>query len=275
MPNRIIKESICTSENIDQLSAFQETFFYRLIVNCDDYGRMDGRPKVLSSRLFPLRDIKLSQITEAMNALLAAELIILYEKDGHLYIQMKTWDHHQTIRAKKSKYPDINDENVQILTSEFNCKQMNADASKCSRNPIHSNPIRIQSESESKPKSVRTSSPETDELFDEFWKEYPKKVKKPDAVKAWNKIPSQVDPHTVIEGVLRWKKSDQWARDGGRFIPNPATWLNARQWEDEVQETGNTSKQSVNATDVHGYGQRDYSDEQKKALERMMNDEDW
>ena len=98
-------------------------------------------------------------------------------------------------------------------------------------------------------------------------------MKKPDAIKAWNKISSQVDPHDVIEGVLRWKKSDQWTRDGGRFIPNPATWLNARQWEDEVQTTGNTSKQ--NATDVHGYEQRDYSGEQKKALERMMNDEDW
>ena len=28
----------------------------------------------------------------------------------------------------------------------------------------------------------------------------------------------------------------------------------------------------MNAKDVHGYGQRDYSGEQQKALERMMND---
>jgi len=269
MPNRIIKESICTSENIDQLSAFQETFFYRLIVNCDDYGRMDGRPKVLSSRLFPLRDIKLSQITDALNALLAAELIILYEKDGHPYLQMKTWDHHQTIRAKKSKYPDINDENVQISTSEIICKQMNADASKCSRNPIQSNPI--QSESNPNPKRTKVRSTETDELFDTFWKEYPKKVKKPDAIKAWNKIPPLTDPHDVIEGVLRWKKSDQWTRDGGRYIPNPATWLNARQWEDEVQETSNTTKPS--AQPFAEYEQRDYSSAQDEAVKRMMETE--
>ena len=42
MPNRIIKESICTSDNVDQLTAFEETVFVRLIVNCDDFGRMDG-----------------------------------------------------------------------------------------------------------------------------------------------------------------------------------------------------------------------------------------
>ena len=32
MPNRIIKESICRSEEIDSLSWFEEVLFYRLIV---------------------------------------------------------------------------------------------------------------------------------------------------------------------------------------------------------------------------------------------------
>ena len=55
MPNRILKESICTSDQIDALTWFDEVVWYRLIVNCDDYGRMDGRPAVLKSRLFPLK----------------------------------------------------------------------------------------------------------------------------------------------------------------------------------------------------------------------------
>ena len=66
MPNRILKESICTSDEIETLSAFQETFFYRLIVNCDDYGRMDARPKILASKLFPLKDIRAAQIEDAL-----------------------------------------------------------------------------------------------------------------------------------------------------------------------------------------------------------------
>ncbi len=45
MPNRIIKESICRSEEIDSLSWFEEVLFYRLIVTCDDFGRYDGRAK--------------------------------------------------------------------------------------------------------------------------------------------------------------------------------------------------------------------------------------
>ncbi len=135
MPNRVIKESICTSESIDQLTAFQETVFYRLIVNCDDFGRMDARPKVLSSRLFPLKDIRAQQIEEALRAFASAELVILYEVDGKPFLQMKTWDKHQQIRAKRSKYPAPGG-------YDSTCNQMISDDSKCSRNPIQSTPIR-------------------------------------------------------------------------------------------------------------------------------------
>ena len=138
MPNRVLKDSICTSENVDQLSAFQETFFYRLIVNCDDYGRMDARPKILSSRLFPLKDIRSNQIEDALRALTSAELVILYEVDGKPFLQMKTWDRHQQVRAKRSKYPAPDDGNI---TSDSICNQVQADDSKCPRNPIQSESI--------------------------------------------------------------------------------------------------------------------------------------
>lgn len=136
MPNRIIKESICSSDNIDRLSAFQETVFYRLIVNCDDYGRMDARPKILASRLFPLKDIRAAQMEDALRALTSAELVTLYVVDGKPFLQMKTWDRHQQVRAKRSKYPSPES---CLQTSDINCYQMQANV------PV------IQSESESNP----------------------------------------------------------------------------------------------------------------------------
>lgn len=141
MPNRIIKESICTSENIDQLTEFQEIFFYRLMVNCDDFGRFDARPKLLSSRLFPLRDISTDTIIETLDALQDADLIIVYSVNGHPYLQMKTWEKHQQGRATKSKYPsfeesipheaDINCNQLQSI--DINCNQKQSDDSKCHR----------------------------------------------------------------------------------------------------------------------------------------------
>jgi len=55
MPNRILKESICMSDSINALSSEAEILFYRLIVQCDDYGRMDSRPSVVRAKCYPLR----------------------------------------------------------------------------------------------------------------------------------------------------------------------------------------------------------------------------
>ena len=84
MPNRFIKESICTSDTIDQLSWFDEVVFYRLIVNCDDFGRFDGRGEIIKSRLFPLKDGKITvkSVVESINRLATVGLVILYERDG-------------------------------------------------------------------------------------------------------------------------------------------------------------------------------------------------
>lgn len=138
MPNRIIKESICTSDQIDKLSAFAETTFYRLIVNADDFGRMDGRTAVLRSRLFPLKDVRNSQIEDALRELASVELVSTYVVDGKPFVRLPGWDRHQQIRAKKSKYP----------APDETCNQMISGDSKCHRNPIQS-----ESESESEPES--------------------------------------------------------------------------------------------------------------------------
>lgn len=72
--------------------------------------------------------------------------------------------------------------------------------------------------------------------FAEFWKAYPHKVGKGAAEKAWNKIrPSKSLVAEILQAVERAKKSAQWQKEGGRYIPNPATWLNQKRWEDELE----------------------------------------
>lgn len=148
MPNRIIKESICRSDSIDSLSWFEEVLFYRLIVVCDDYGRFDGRAAVIRGACFPLKDdITKKQISEAIDKLSTAGLVRGYEVQGRPYLQLTTWNCHQQIRAKKSKYP-APDENVQNqspggsdtgfcaekTSSETICNHMISDDIKCPRN---------------------------------------------------------------------------------------------------------------------------------------------
>ena len=68
--------------------------------------------------------------------------------------------------------------------------------------------------------------------FEKFWAAYPRKVAKPNALKAWRA--AKVNPEFVMDGLAKFTASDDWLRDGGKYVPHPATWLNQRRWEDET-----------------------------------------
>lgn len=70
--------------------------------------------------------------------------------------------------------------------------------------------------------------------FDAFWLNYPKKVGKDAARKAFSKV--KVPVETLLTAIEQQKCSRQWQEDGGQYIPNPATWLNQGRWQDELPE---------------------------------------
>jgi hypothetical protein len=79
-----------------------------------------------------------------------------------------------------------------------------------------------------------TPAPGSEEDFDRFWAVFPRKEAKKDARVAWNKLappPSLVDR---MLAALAWQAiSEQWTKEGGQFIPLPASWLRGERWTDE------------------------------------------
>ena len=72
--------------------------------------------------------------------------------------------------------------------------------------------------------------------FLEFWSAYPKKVGKGSAYKIFNKLKlTKKEKNAILTALIWQKKSEQWLKDNGQFIPHPATYLNQRRWEDEPQ----------------------------------------
>lgn len=70
--------------------------------------------------------------------------------------------------------------------------------------------------------------------FSVFWEKYPKKVGKEAARKAWSKIKNSAEVLGLCVEALAWQvESEQWQKDGGQYIPNPATYLNQQRWLDE------------------------------------------
>ncbi|MBR6861216.1 MAG: phage replisome organizer N-terminal domain-containing protein [Acidaminococcaceae bacterium] len=73
--------------------------------------------------------------------------------------------------------------------------------------------------------------------FESFWKAYPKKVGKGAAERAFAKAkPDDTLTEKMISAVEAAKRSSMWRKEGGQYIPNPATWLNQKRWEDELPE---------------------------------------
>ena len=106
---RNIKRSICTSADIDKLSWFAEVLFYRLIVNCDDCGRFDGRESIIKGTLFPLkRNLTLKNINDAVLQLESAGLVERYTVGGEPFLHLPTWSRHQRVRSE-GKYPSPSD----------------------------------------------------------------------------------------------------------------------------------------------------------------------
>ncbi len=67
--------------------------------------------------------------------------------------------------------------------------------------------------------------------FEQFWKAYPKKTGKEAARKSWVKAKPPVQD---VLRALQWQcNSEQWTKDHGQYIPNPATYLNQGRWQDE------------------------------------------
>lgn len=73
--------------------------------------------------------------------------------------------------------------------------------------------------------------------FDEFWDVYPRRAAKANARKSWEKLsPDDALCNLILSAVQRQKRSAQWMKEDGRYIPNPNTWLDQRRWEDELPE---------------------------------------
>ena len=97
----------------------------------------------------------------------------------------------------------------------------------------------------------------TSKLFSRFWEAYPRHEAKEAAREAFTKL--GVDEgllETMITAIGKWKKTNQWKDEGGRYIPNPANWLRQRRWEDEVPKPAKPKATVI----AQQYEQREYDE---------------
>ena len=72
------------------------------------------------------------------------------------------------------------------------------------------------------------------DLFDIFWKAYPRKEGKPKALRTFEKL--SIDEETLpllLHELERQAKMKDWKHINTKYIPLAQTWLNRRDWEEE------------------------------------------
>ena len=214
---RTIKPEFFTSEDIVSLSAFARLLYIALWCEADREGRMYWKPKTFKMRYFPADNVDINALCDEV---VGAGLVELYG-EGLAFIPSFHKHQHINPRESASTLP-VNDACV---------TRHDASVTVHSPSVTHREEGKGKEGTHTRQDATRASASPTG--FAEFWSAYPRKAGKGDAEKAWKAVKG-VDLQTILQAIERARATEQWRKDGGQFIPHPATWLRQKRWEDEA-----------------------------------------
>lgn len=245
---RTIKPEFWASEQVMELSRDARLAFIGLWNFCDDNGVHPASAKTLKAEIFPADDLSADAVLALVAEMVAQGLVFAYEIDGRGYWQVTGW-RHQYIKHPSVKHPlppnnccaalPPDDGNAPVAlppatghdtTGRPPEKELKRKRNRSKPYPPSGKPMGSTS---SVTDSVTTAAGEA--AFDAWWAQWPRKVAKAEALAAWRKLAPDAElAARMVAAVLVQAASEPWRRDGGMFIPYPATWINGRRWEDEL-----------------------------------------
>ena len=233
MPNRMIKETLRMSRNVNALSDFEFRVWLYLITYVDDYGRGSADPELLLSLLFPRRrDVEEEQIRDALVSLDSRGMIRLYEAEGERFFYFPKWSEHQRIQAKRPKFPEPPCSTVGHGESPPKPNQAEAETEAKNENHFEA---QAQAEDKEKPDQEKPAAPPACEKstgFDAFWDAYPRKTGNIDRAyfEYRDALETGVKPEELLEAI-RWQAAEWNETQEARYLPSAEKWLHNRAWE--------------------------------------------
>ena len=246
MRARNIKPGFFTNDVLAEVDPLGRILFQGLWCHADREGRLECRPRKLKAEILPYDEC---DIDDLLSQLESRGFISVYSVENSQYIQVVNFSKHQNPHIKEgaSSIPAPNG-TVQAST-ENSTSTVQA---QCSNSESTERAGLIPDSLNRIPDSPTNPTDVVFDGFSWFWSEYPKKHHKADAEKAWKKI--KADPEKtdlILEALFRHRRTRQWQKDNGQFIPNPATWLNRRSWEDVLTDADFADVPSGKATETN------------------------
>jgi hypothetical protein len=226
---RMFAKTIIDSDAFLDMPLSTQSLYFHLSMRADDDGFINNSKKI--QRMIGASD-------DDLKILMMKNFIIPFESG---VVVIKHWRIHNYIRNDRYKETVYQEEKNQLTLKENNAYTLGIpngnqtetqysigkDIDSIEYNTCaNTQPITTAKESKNK----------LDELFDKFWKEYPKKIDKAKCKKWFDKNkPNEQLVNKMIETIVRFKNyAEQWKRDNGQYIPYPLTWLNGGRWDDEL-----------------------------------------
>jgi hypothetical protein len=232
MRARNIKPGFFMNEDLADCGPWGRLLFAGLWCLADKAGRLEERPRRIKAEVFPY-DEKMPTIESLLKTLAEKGFITRYQVDTKNYIQINNFGEHQHPHhtEKESNLPPPDFHGAITVNSPLDNGYTPSDSLI---------PDSLIPDSNTLVHSDKPNGRDRDVEFQKFYERYPRKAKKPKALDAWRKLhklrklPSL---EVILDAIEQQKTWDGWTRDAGRFIPYPASWLNAQSWNDMQPET--------------------------------------
>ena len=228
MRARNIKPSFFANDVLAEIDPLGRLLFIGLWCLADREGRLEYRPKKIKAALFPYEEIDVPHLVSMLDT---KKFIMRYNVDEMDLIKVINFEKHQT--------PHIN-ETPSILPPSPICRNQKKHLPRTNTKQTSTKHDNTHDHADSGfliPDSLIPNA-STNDPFENFWKLYPRKVCKNDAIRSWDKIVKEgltLDLFTeIIKGLYRARLSRDWTKENGTYIPYPATWLNGKRWTDEL-----------------------------------------
>lgn len=235
---RTIKPDFWQSETVGALSRNARLLMIGMLNRSDDDGRFRAHPAQIRGELFCFdEDVSIADVASWLGEIEQAGVIQLYEVDGTRYGCFPKFGEHQKIdKRRKSDLPEPNATLVADPKPNKGCSAPAvSDHGETVGVGMEGNGKGMEGKGMEVPDPSGSGDPPADELFDQWWAVYPKKVGKQAAHRAWKKL--RPGPRTLAPRLIAAARAFAAAVRNPQFVPNPATWLNEGRWDDDLKDS--------------------------------------